>query len=369
MTDRRPIVIVDDDESQLTVASAVLEDDGFVVHPFSDAAAALEHCAREAPALVLSDVIMPGFGGFEFQARYAKRFPERSTPFVFLSSLNDAGAIVRGLDAGADDFLRKPVEPAVLKAKVRAILRRRRRTARTSFRGDLSRFPLPSLLRFCEAQGLSGYVDVFVGDVLLSLRFRGGQIDDPDADATLTRISELESAPFIVHSSPVDFDELGDRHAPRASLAPPSGEVPLGRVSSLRLNRRLFQIETGVTGDDPVFIVSVVSVEGRTAWKHSERVPGDTRADELATRIDAQHDRIEAKLNEKFAEHLLSKRSAGVDKREEFHKLFDEGFDKFRASDYAGAIHCWERALAIDPSSSALRVNVRVAREKLDAPK
>ncbi|MBI2392374.1 MAG: response regulator [Deltaproteobacteria bacterium] len=367
MVIERPIVIVDDDSSQLAVASTVLEAEGFTVHCFTEAASALEHCAREAPALVLSDVVMPVASGFDFHARYAQRFPERTTPFVFLSSLGDPTAMVRGLDAGADDFLRKPIEPAVLTAKVRAILRRRRRAVATTFRGDLSRFPLPSLLRFCEAHGLTGFVDVFDGDVLLALRFRAGQIDDPDADTTLTRISELEKAPFIVHSSPVDFGELGDGHAPRPSSAAETGGVPIGRVSSVRLVRRVFQVETGVFGDEPRFVVSAVSVEGRTVWKHSTRVASDAGAADLAARIDEQHDAIEAKLNARFAEQVLERQTSPSGRREQFHRLFDEGFDKFRGRDYQGAIDSWEHALAIDPSSTSLRVNVRVAREKLAA--
>lgn len=378
MANERPIVIVDDDSSQLAVASTVLEAEGFTVHCFTEASSALEHCAREAPALVLSDVVMPVASGFDFHARYAQRFPERTTPFVFLSSLGDPKAVVRGLDAGADDFLRKPIEPAVLTAKVRAILRRRRRAVASTFRGDLARFPLPSLLRFCEAHGLTGFVDVFDGDVLLALRFCAGQIDDPDADATLTRISELESAPFIVHSAPVDFGELGDsivdgaaRDAPRPSptdtSATETGGAPIGRVSSVRLARRLFQVETEVFGDEPRFVVSAVSVEGRTVWKHSTRIGSDAGAADVAARIDEQHDAIEAKLNARFAEQVLERQASPAGRREQFHRLFDEGFDKFRARDYQGAIDCWEHALAIDPSSTSLRVNVRVAREKLAA--
>ena len=366
MTEVLPVVVVDDDEIQLEAVSAVLRGDGYVVHCFSDVTRALDHCAVQPPALVLSDVIMPGTSGFDLQARYARRFPERSTPFVFLSSLGDASAIVRGLEAGAGDFLRKPIEPAVLKAKVRAILRRRRRAASSSFRGDLSRFALPSLLRFCEAQGLTGFVDVFAGDVLISLRFRAGQIDDPDAEGTLTRLTELTAAPFVVHSAPVDFDALGDRHAPRRSL-PPQLDRPLGRVSSVRLNRTVFQIQTETSGEDPPFVVSVVTIDGRSVWKHSQRAPAGAGPREIAAMIDAQHDQIEGRFNDHFTAQLVAKQRSDPGRREEFHRLFDEGFDRFRVRDYGGAIERWERALAIDPSSAALRVNVNVARGKLGA--
>lgn len=149
MTEPLRIVVVDDDEMQLAFVTQVLEHEGYVVRAFSEASRALEHCAREAPALLISDVLMPEMGGFELQTRYLARFPDRTTPFVFLSSLSDSGTVTRGLDAGADDFLQKPVDAQILRAKVRALLRRRRRIAETSFRGDLKGMPLPALLRFC----------------------------------------------------------------------------------------------------------------------------------------------------------------------------------------------------------------------------
>jgi CheY-like chemotaxis protein len=364
MTELIRIVVVDDDETQLAFATAVLQGQGFEVHPFAEAVRALEYCVAEAPSLVISDVLMPEVGGFELHARYFERFPERATPFVFLSSLSDASSIARGLDEGADDYLQKPIDPQVLKAKVRAILRRRRRTAQSSFRGDLQAFPIPALLRFCEVQGLTGYVDVFVGNRLLSLRFKAGQVDDPSAAETLTELANVRAAAFVVHSTPIDFEQLAGQRPSQ----PPMAERPLGRLSSVRLHRKVFQVQTELVGDDPQFVVSIVTVDSRTVWKHGERVPADLTPAAIAAAIDQMHDQIEHKLDARMTEELLARAAPMAEaRREQFAALFDEGFDRFRAQDYPGAVACWERAHAIDPSNGAIAVNLRIAREKSEA--
>ncbi|HEX7601479.1 MAG TPA: response regulator [Polyangiaceae bacterium] len=352
---------MDDDAAQLAVVREALERAGYAVRDFTDAQRALEECALEAPALVISDVMMPEVGGFELQATYARRFPERSTPFVFLSSASDASTIARGLDAGADDFLQKPIDSSVLEAKVRAILRRRWRAAQNSFRGDLRLFPLSRLLRFCETQGLTGFVDFFIGDTLRSLRFKAGQMDDPAAEETLGHLTDLDAAPFVVHSAAVDFAELG---SPKRRSVPPGPERAMGRVSSVRLNKKVFLIQTELAGDPPQFMVSVVLVDGRTAWKHSELVAADLAPSAISESIDRVHEHIEKKLTDHMAEKLLG-HAGHPGRRQEFHALFDEGFDQFRARDFAAAIRCWERALELEPGNAALLVNLKIARQKI----
>jgi CheY-like chemotaxis protein len=81
------ILVVDDDGEIRDSLSAVLSTAGHDVVACGSATAALERAATEEPELILSDVMMPGQGGFEFRAEYASRHPERRTPFVFLSSL------------------------------------------------------------------------------------------------------------------------------------------------------------------------------------------------------------------------------------------------------------------------------------------
>lgn len=364
MTERRRlIVVVDDDERILADVSDTLAGDGFEVACYSDARQALARLGEEAPSLILSDVMMPEMGGFELQAEYARRFPERATPFVFMSSLDDPHTIVHGLEAGADDYLVKPVDPTILRVKVRAVMRRQQRARGVAFRGDLRGFPLPTLLRFCETQALTGWIDVSRGDHITTLRLRGGVIDEAAAD-DVAALCDVEAAPFIIHSEPVDFGELAG--AQRSIPSPHEAPTPSGRISGVRLKDRLFQIQTELTMGVPSFVATLVTVDGRSVWKRSERVPADASPADLQRMIDAQHEEIERRAEQRMAEELGKRRETADDRRVRYHQLFDEGYDRYRARDFAGAIASWTNALALDPNSHTLQVNLKIAKSKLD---
>ncbi|MEV2275618.1 response regulator transcription factor [Nocardiopsis sp. NPDC049922] len=76
---------------------------------------------EHAPDLVVLDVMLPGVGGFEVCRRIRA---EGETPVIILTALGDDFDVVGGLEAGADDYVVKPVQPTVLDARVRAVLRR-----------------------------------------------------------------------------------------------------------------------------------------------------------------------------------------------------------------------------------------------------
>src|SRR3546814_17834332 len=84
-----------------------------------DVLAAIERARSDAPDLILADVMMPGMDGFEL-CRLLKADPETShIPLVMVTALSDVADRVRGLEAGADDFLTKPVNDIALFARVR----------------------------------------------------------------------------------------------------------------------------------------------------------------------------------------------------------------------------------------------------------
>jgi DNA-binding NarL/FixJ family response regulator len=86
-------------------------------------AEAREHLVQAGADLVLCDAIMPGVDGFEL-CRAIKAHPEwRYTPFILITALDGQSDLLRGLDAGADEFLTKPVDKVVLRARVRVMLR------------------------------------------------------------------------------------------------------------------------------------------------------------------------------------------------------------------------------------------------------
>src|SRR4051812_37810862 len=98
-----------------------LERDGFAVATAADGLDGLAAFHAAPPSLVLLDVMLPGLDGVSV----CRTIRESSVvPIVMLTARTDAIDVVRGLEAGADDYVTKPFEPAVLAARLRAVLRR-----------------------------------------------------------------------------------------------------------------------------------------------------------------------------------------------------------------------------------------------------
>jgi diguanylate cyclase (GGDEF)-like protein len=118
------ILVVEDDDDSRALLAELLARDGHDVRTAPDADAALAEIAREAPEVVVSDVVMPGGGGFEVVRRLRADPALASIPVILVSALDAATRKVAGLDLGADDYVAKPVDVAELLARVRTQLRR-----------------------------------------------------------------------------------------------------------------------------------------------------------------------------------------------------------------------------------------------------
>ena len=117
------VLVVDDDEKISASVRRALEYEGLRVSLAKDGYAALDEIRRHAPDLVVLDLMLPGLGGIEVCQRLRA---ERSGTLVLMLTARDAMADrVKGLDAGADDYLVKPFAYEELLARVRALLRRR----------------------------------------------------------------------------------------------------------------------------------------------------------------------------------------------------------------------------------------------------
>lgn len=114
---RGTILIVDDEVSNIEIMNAVLEDDYEVLFSTSGQQA-LDTARITPPDLILLDVLMPGIDGFEV-CRQIKADPQLADiPVIFTTGLGDTDHEMRGLQLGAIDYVTKPIQPAILRARV-----------------------------------------------------------------------------------------------------------------------------------------------------------------------------------------------------------------------------------------------------------
>ncbi|MBO1900622.1 response regulator transcription factor [Leucobacter weissii] len=129
------ILVVDDDRALAEMLGMVLQSEGFLAEHSADGLEAVEKFREIRPDLVLLDLMLPGLDGIEVCARIRS---ESGTPIIMLTARTDTVDVVRGLEAGADDYVMKPFNPAELIARVRARLREPQQEAGETLRvGDL----------------------------------------------------------------------------------------------------------------------------------------------------------------------------------------------------------------------------------------
>lgn len=116
------ILLVDDETPNRALIRAYMARSGHQLVDASSGAMALELAAADPPDLVLLDVLMPEMDGFEVAARLKAAPASSSVPIILVTALSDLDSRRRGFEAGADDFLTKPVDPQELTLRVRNLL-------------------------------------------------------------------------------------------------------------------------------------------------------------------------------------------------------------------------------------------------------
>jgi DNA-binding response OmpR family regulator len=116
------ILVVDDEIGALTLIGIMLERGGFDVLKAKDYDSALGVLEHNTPDMIILDVMMPGKDGIELCKVIRTREQTNKTPILILSARGDAESVMRGMDAGADDYLPKPILHHDLVAKVEKML-------------------------------------------------------------------------------------------------------------------------------------------------------------------------------------------------------------------------------------------------------
>ena len=118
------ILIVDDEKDILEFLGYNLRKEGYEVFESKNGEDAILLAKKVAPELIILDVMMPGIDGIETCSRMRSLSQLKDTLIVFLTARNEDFSQIAGLDAGADDYISKPIKPKVLLSRIKAILRR-----------------------------------------------------------------------------------------------------------------------------------------------------------------------------------------------------------------------------------------------------
>jgi two-component system alkaline phosphatase synthesis response regulator PhoP len=118
------ILIVDDEPDILEILSYNLSQVGYQVFTASNGLKAIEKAKKEKPHLIILDVMMPEMDGIEACEQMRKMEVLNETIITFLTARSEDYSQIAGFDAGADDYITKPIKPKVLLSKVKALLRR-----------------------------------------------------------------------------------------------------------------------------------------------------------------------------------------------------------------------------------------------------
>lgn len=125
------ILIIDDEEDIRDLLEYNLKKEGFKVYTASNGLKGIKIAEEKKPSLIVLDVMMPEMDGIEVCEQLTSNPKTKDIKICFLTARNEDYSQIAGLDAGADDYVAKPIKPKVLISRINAILRRDKRTENT----------------------------------------------------------------------------------------------------------------------------------------------------------------------------------------------------------------------------------------------
>jgi pilus assembly protein CpaE len=162
------ILIVDDDKQVRELIAICLQEEGYRTVIANDGAEAMTAVSEQLPALVLADVNMPDMNGLELAQRLRSDPLTAGIPIMMLSALAQSKDVLAGYSSGADEYATKPIELAVLLAKVNSLVSRRIRIP-----ADATARPAGKVIAFVHAKGGVGTTTLAV-NMAVSLAMAGG---------------------------------------------------------------------------------------------------------------------------------------------------------------------------------------------------
>ncbi len=189
------VLVADDEPTNRTLCRGALQRAGYVVDEVVDGVEALEHVRRQVPDVIVMDVVMPRMDGVEC-TRQLRNTPEtRDVPIILLSAQAKHADVLSGLEAGADEYVTKPVRATELALRVRSMVRLHRERADLlrsyTSRGEQVRMLL-RLVEMCREVSLAQDLDALVQEALRAVSditcSRRVAIMVPDDDGHMLRI-------------------------------------------------------------------------------------------------------------------------------------------------------------------------------------
>jgi two-component system, sensor histidine kinase and response regulator len=215
--------VVDDEANNLTVIELLLSHVDYQLAYFDRGLALLEAMQQQLPDLILLDVMMPGIDGIELCHRLKRDDRTKHIPIIMVTALSSREDLARCLEAGADDFISKPLNGLELRARVRSLLRIKRqydelqellnvRDEMLQLRMDLShmvihdlRNPLANILLSCQILQMRG-MDDRTAPKIEQIEYAGHRLESMIDGLLIT--AKLESGKLALHPTAVDLPEL-----------------------------------------------------------------------------------------------------------------------------------------------------------------
>ena len=211
------ILIVDDEPKSLYAMEMLLSQESYEICFANNGESALTQVETEAPDLLLLDVMMPDVTGYEVCRRLRADSRWQQLPIVLVTALDRKEDIVEGLEAGADEFLTKPVNGSELRARVRTMLRIKHQYDELQdtlqLREDMAdmivhdmRTPISSLMLYTDILAKTGYSHDYCEEIINKIRHQANRLNSYLGDMLL--MAKMRSGDLILNKMPIDLTML-----------------------------------------------------------------------------------------------------------------------------------------------------------------